>query len=155
VNPTELSGAEVDLREPEELPEPMQFWERLVTVVLGAAAGGIGCYAVFETANQAGTAVLQADFGVDMTAETPTGEVAVVVKYRTRSPLTLQYVNMVVSNWKPDGTVGLLIVTNAPLSGDVREFNATVENRPPVEIITWDDERDDGILIRALGRVAR
>jgi hypothetical protein len=93
--------------------------------------------------------------GVDMIAETQSGPVAVIVKYRRRSPLTLAYVGAAVSNWKPDRTVGLLIVTNVPLSNEVREFNATVENRPPVEVITWNDERDDGILIRALGRVAR
>jgi hypothetical protein len=251
VNPAESSGAEVVPREPEDLPEPMQAWERLVVVLLGVAASGIGCYAVFKTSNQAGTAVLlvigaafvligiqgtpliklgsgannvelerrrrrveqvaeqareegdpdlardiveaasildpsivpapqvlgaiyvdqvrhallragarvidasRTDAGVDMIAETSTGAVAVVIKYRRRSPLTRQYVDTVVSNWKPNRTVGLLLVTNAPMSGDLNESNAKVENRPPVEIVTWNDERDDGILVRSLRRLTR
>jgi len=54
------------------------------------------------------------------------------------------------------GDAGLLIITNAPLSGDVQEFNAKPEvTVRPVEVISWNDERDDGILARALMRVAR
>jgi hypothetical protein len=251
VHPAEPSGGEVGPREPEDLPEPMRPWERLVVVLLGVTAGGIGCYAVFNSSNQAGTAVLlvigaafvligiqgtplirfgtgannvelerrrrrvereaqqareegdpdlardivetasildpgivpapevlgaiykdqvrhallragarvrdrsHIGTGVDMIAETSKGAVAVVVRYRRRSPLTLQYVNQAISNWKPEGTAGLLVITNAPLSGAVRELNATVEHRPAVEIITWNDEQDDGILIQALERLAR
>ncbi|GAA1797128.1 hypothetical protein GCM10009835_14110 [Planosporangium flavigriseum] len=54
------------------------------------------------------------------------------------------------------GDAGLLIVTSAPLSGEVQEFNAEPRHaRRPVEVISWNDERDDGILGRALVRVAR
>ncbi|WUR59789.1 hypothetical protein OHS32_32825 [Micromonospora chokoriensis] len=54
------------------------------------------------------------------------------------------------------GDAGLLIVTNAPLSGEVQDFNAQGgSERRPVEVINWNDERDDGILSRSIQRVAR
>jgi hypothetical protein len=131
---------------------------RQTIVAISHRTGTIYADQVKHALERAGAGVKEmhhVESGVDMIAETQSGPVAVIVKYRRRSPLTLAYVGAAVSNWKPDRTVGLLIVTNVPLSNEVREFNATVENRPPVEVITWNDERDDGILIRALGRVAR
>ncbi|MFC4529154.1 hypothetical protein [Sphaerisporangium dianthi] len=52
---------------------------------------------------------------------------------------------------------GILIATNASLSRDVKEanFNGDPVDGRPVEAITWRDERDNDILVRALLRVAR
>lgn len=51
---------------------------------------------------------------------------------------------------------GILVVTNAPLSGAVADLNATVRSgRPVVEAVSWNDEQDDNLLTRALVRVAR
>jgi hypothetical protein len=91
---------------------------------------------------------------IDMVAETETGQAGIVVKYRHR-PLTLNDVYRASGAWKSHGAGGLLLISSAPLSAEVQAFNATSEDSPPVEVITWNDERDDGLLIRALGRVSR
>jgi hypothetical protein len=47
----------------------------------------------------------------------------------------------------------ILLVTNAPLSSKVQEFNATWGDRHPrAEVVTWRNEADDQVLHRALVR---
>ena len=238
---------------------PMQWWERLGSIVLGLATGGAGGYAVFATSNQAGSAALilagaaflliglqgtrlvklggggssiemaryeaaaqvmeraerekdpekaegmveaaamisptvvrspQAEARryedelhralertgamvrrevvwdptnrpVDFVVETGDGRRALIEakprRYGTLTGVDVQdAMNQVNAIAVGVGDAGLLIITNAPLSGDVQEFNAKPEvTVRPVEVISWNDERDDGILARALMRVAR
>jgi hypothetical protein len=98
---------------------------------------------------------------LDFVVETGGGRKALVEAVaRSYGPLTLNDVRNAVSQVDAiTGGVedaGLLIITNAPLSGEVQEFNAQPRDATrPVEVISWNDERDDGILARALVRVAR
>ncbi|MFF0720458.1 hypothetical protein [Micromonospora sp. NPDC003816] len=47
-----------------------------------------------------------------------------------------------------------LLVTNAPLSDEVRQHNASnPELAQGIEVVTWNDDRDDGLLARALMRI--
>lgn len=100
------------------------------------------------------------DRGVDFVVETSDGRRALIEakprRYGTLAWADVQDAMNQVNAIAGVGDAGLLIVTSAPLSGEVQEFN----NKPPVtarpvEVISWNDERDDGILARALMRVAR
>jgi hypothetical protein len=105
---------------------------------------------------------LAGDFGFDFLIEDAGKRHAVVeARFLSHGPLTRPYVNQVLGKVESANDdlirkAGVLYITNAPLSGEVQEFNT---RRPadarPVEIITWNDERDDGILVRSLSRVAR
>jgi hypothetical protein len=100
---------------------------------------------------------------VDFVVETGGGGRAVVeAKARRYGALTMRDVDEMINQVNTisggrNHDAGLLIVTNAPLSGEVQEFNSrrSPAERPPVEVISWNDERDDGLLGRALARVAR
>ncbi|MFG3681818.1 hypothetical protein ACGF5H_17110 [Micromonospora chalcea] len=43
---------------PDDLADPLDSWARATSLALGIACAGFGCYAVFVSANQAGTAFL-------------------------------------------------------------------------------------------------
>ncbi|MFI6134157.1 hypothetical protein [Micromonospora sp. NPDC051141] len=97
---------------------------------------------------------------LDFVVEFEDGRKALVeAKARRYGPFTMLDVHeamLQVSSVAEPGDAGLLIVTNAPLAGEVQEFNA--QDHPgmvPIEVITWNDERDNGLLARSLQRVAR
>ncbi|MGW4678378.1 hypothetical protein ACWEOS_07935 [Micromonospora taraxaci] len=90
------------------------------------------------------------DYGPDLTVRTGMGGANVEVKYRERGPLRMQDVRKL--ERYSEGSRGLLIVTNAPLSPEVEAHNADEANRH-VEVVTWKGEEDAGILVRALMRV--
>jgi hypothetical protein len=95
--------------------------------------------------------------GVDARVITPSGSVNLDIKYRSRGPMGLREVLARMARAESGGLEGgSILVTNAPLSDEVREYN---ESRPPedlpVEIVTWNDERDDGLLTRAIARNLR
>lgn len=80
--------------------------------------------------------------------------VAVVVKYR-RHVLGMRDVDESLGMVTRTG-LPLLIVTNAPLSSKVQEFNSTWgDRRPRVEIITWHSEASDELLRRAWIRTSQ
>jgi hypothetical protein len=102
------------------------------------------------------------DSSADFLVETAEGKSALVeVKRRSYGPLTLLDVKNATRQASAiaeglDTAAGILVITNAPLSGSVQALN--VERRDgkrPVEVISWNDERDDALLGRALVRVAR
>lgn len=54
-----MAGETTENPEPvDDFTEPLPWWSRLLAVVLGTCAGGLGTLAVFKTDNQAGTAFL-------------------------------------------------------------------------------------------------
>ncbi len=57
-NSDEPGDGELDLPEDDYAPDPMVHWERGLAVLIGLAAGVPGVFAVFDSSNQAGTAVL-------------------------------------------------------------------------------------------------
>jgi len=99
---------------------------------------------------------------VDFVVETSGGSHAVVeTKPRRYGTLTMRDVSDVIEQLGAlgrgnIGDAGLLVVTNAPLSGEVQEFNAErTPSQRPVEVISWNDDRDNAHLGRALARVVR
>ncbi|MET8229852.1 hypothetical protein ABZS77_04130 [Micromonospora sp. NPDC005298] len=244
-----------DDAELDDLADPLATWARASALLLGIAGGGFGCYAVFASDNQAGTAFLlvasvvllllglqgtplrslgggdyqiqlarlrlravraidkaarqespevaaavadavgsidpgvaisrppsllysqavgqaigrvggsidpthqdgPGDRGVDARVHLGSGKVNVQVKYRSRGALGLRDIATASAKMRASGfDGGHLIVTNAPLSEEARQHNS--EAQPElggVEVITWNDERDDGLLARALARNAR
>lgn len=93
------------------------------------------------------------DRGVDIRATLASGTVNIQVKYRPRGPIGLSDITRAMRGFHAGGFAGgFLVVTNAPLSDEVRQHNAEADE---VEAITWNDERDDDLLLRALARNAR
>jgi hypothetical protein len=93
------------------------------------------------------------DRGVDIRAALASGTVNIQVKYRPRGPIGLTDVRIATLGFQTSGfDGGFLVVTNAPLSDEVRTHNSEAGE---VEVITWNDERDDDLLLRALARNAR
>ena len=90
---------------------------------------------------------------MDMRAEMPHGVVNIQVKYRSRGPLGLRDLRDASAKLRASGfDGGFLLVTNAPLSEEVRQQNAS---QSEAEVITWNDVRDDDLLLRALTRNGR
>jgi hypothetical protein len=104
---------------------------------------------------------LPANAGIDFEVTNHTGRRAFIeAKHRRYGPLLTKDVDLVAGRatrmLPDDDNSGVLIVTNAPLSGSLQELNA--QQRPAgrvIELITWNDERDDELLARALDRVSR
>lgn len=96
----------------------------------------------------------EGDQGFDAYCETEAGgSFAVEVLFR-RSKLTMADIKRVTEQM-PLLATGVLVLTNAPLSQEVREFNATSGNgRPSMEVVQWRDSTDDDLLVRAIARVA-
>ncbi|MEU5780122.1 hypothetical protein [Micromonospora lupini] len=92
------------------------------------------------------------DYGPDLLAETSMGLAAIDVKYRERGLLGMRDIRQAESLASRFGRVGVLVVSNAPLSPEVERYNADENNRL-VEAVTWNDEKDSGLLARALMRV--
>jgi hypothetical protein len=98
----------------------------------------------------------------DFLVETSEGKRALVeAKRRSYGPLTRLDVEKSTRQATAlagglETAAGVLVVTNAPLSGPVQALNAEPRvGKRPVEVMSWNDERDDDLLVRALGRVAR
>ncbi|MEU7018669.1 hypothetical protein [Streptomyces sp. NPDC046385] len=96
-----------------------------------------------------------ADTGFDAVYETLMGgHVVVQVKHRRNGQILMRDIQNVL-NRLPDFASGVLVITNAPLSREIREFNAkSHESRPRVEVIQWQSSEDDDVLVRALARIS-
>jgi hypothetical protein len=95
--------------------------------------------------------------GIDARVISPRGDINLDIKYRSRGPIGLREVLARMSRAESNGfDGGNLLITNAPLSEEVREY---ISSRPaeqlPLEIVTWNDERDDRLLARAIARSLR
>ncbi|KAB1922932.1 hypothetical protein F8280_17520 [Micromonospora noduli] len=97
------------------------------------------------------------DRGVDARVHLPGGKVNVQVKYRSRGALGLRDSVSASNKMRVSGfDGGHLMITNAALSEEAHQHNLGALPEPGgVEVITWNDERDDGLLARALARNAR
>jgi hypothetical protein len=93
------------------------------------------------------------DHTADLLVEAGHWAVHVAIRYRDRGLLTLREV-LAEPGVVPGVPVsGLLIVTNAPLSDDVRRYEGRAMDGLPVDVVTWRGHRDDGILYRATVRL--
>jgi hypothetical protein len=129
--------------EPELAPLP-QKQARLYEDKVGAALRGI-----FEEVQRQSTLdPHQYDFAVT----TPMGQTTIEVKYKRAGPFRTPDVAIIVRRQR-DKNTKLVIVTNAPLSEAVRAINAAgMYDGMPVEVVTWNDGGDDGLLHRAVVR---
>ncbi|WP_329444898.1 hypothetical protein OG906_21155 [Streptomyces sp. NBC_01426] len=95
------------------------------------------------------------DVGFDAYGETEAGgSFAVEVKHRGNKRLTMEDVKRVADRL-PQLGIGVLLLTNAPLSQEVRDFNALSDtSRPRMEVVQWRDSTDNDVLARAIARVA-
>ncbi|MEU3253022.1 hypothetical protein [Streptomyces sp. NPDC006997] len=90
----------------------------------------------------------------DAYGQTASGTVvAVDVRFRRRGVLKIRDIEEVVSKL-PSMASNVLIVTNAPLSTEVRDFNRTYEDRPRCEVVQWQSDEDTPLLTRSIGRLA-
>ncbi|MFE0275689.1 hypothetical protein ACFWZY_26860 [Streptomyces sp. NPDC058992] len=90
----------------------------------------------------------------DAYGQTPTGtKIAVEIRFRRRGVLQMRDIDKVVSKL-PSVAMNVLIVTNAPLSEEVHEFNRTYDARPQCEVVQWQGDEDTSLLVRAIGRLA-
>ncbi|WP_158719309.1 hypothetical protein [Streptomyces sp. NBRC 110035] len=90
----------------------------------------------------------------DAYGQTPAGtSIATEIRFRRRGVLRMRDIEKVVSKL-PSLASNVLIVTNAPLSEDVREFNRTYDSRPLCEVVQWQGDEDTHLLARAIGRLA-
>ncbi|MBM0231420.1 hypothetical protein JNW91_05800 [Micromonospora sp. STR1_7] len=138
-----IEGARIADPEIEELPEYRALWyeDRVAKALMGLGAK---------------VTRLRVDQRFDMLAQTASESVAVVVKFREDGPLGSQDVAMADYVTQTATVGGVLVVTNAALSGEIEQHNAS---RPPgtrpVEVVTWNDDRDNRLLARTLARTAR
>jgi hypothetical protein len=81
--------------------------------------------------------------GIDARVISPRGSVNLDIKYRVRGPIGLQDVLARMSRAESNGfDGGNLLITNAPLSEEVREYiSSHPAEQLPLEIVTWNDER--------------
>ncbi|MBG6068914.1 hypothetical protein [Micromonospora ureilytica] len=138
-----IEGARIAEPEIEELPEyqALMYEDYLATALTGLGAR---------------VARLRVDQWFDMLAQTASGSAAVVVKYREHGPLGLKDLERADYATQRARVGGVLVVTNAPLSGEVEQYNASRSpDDRPIEAVTWNDARDNGLLARALARTAR
>ncbi|MFD9029314.1 hypothetical protein [Streptomyces parvulus] len=90
----------------------------------------------------------------DAYGQTPSGTmIAVEIRFRRRGTLQMRDIEKVVSKL-PSLTTNVLIVTNAPLSEEVHEFNRTYDAGPRCEVVQWQGDEDTSLLVRAIGRLA-
>ncbi|WP_406106800.1 hypothetical protein [Micromonospora globbae] len=138
-----IEGARIAEPEIEELPEyqALMYEDRIATALTGLGAK---------------VTRLRVDQWFDMLAQTASGSAAVVVKFRERGPLGLKDLERADYATQRATVGGVLVVTNAPLSGEVEQYNASrAPGDRPIEAVTWNDVRDNGLLARALARTAR
>jgi hypothetical protein len=110
--------------------------------------------ALDRSAENGGSVRLWSNFRhVDGLMVTANGRLAVEARYKHRGTLNLPEVQAAQKRARCACWEGrLLIVTNAPLSGLTRRSNG---ESWPVEAVTWNDERDDDLLARAIARGLR
>ncbi|MFD8218043.1 hypothetical protein ACFV2U_31095 [Streptomyces sp. NPDC059697] len=90
----------------------------------------------------------------DAYGQTATGTtIAVEMRFRRRGILKMRDIEQVVSKLS-SLTANVLVVTNASLSEEVREFNRTYDARPRFEVVQWQGDEDTSLLVRAVGRLA-
>lgn len=90
----------------------------------------------------------------DFIVRTPMGRTDINVKYKRAGSFRTADVAAIVRR-NEGRTEKVVVVTNVPLAKDVRNINsAGTYNETPVEIVTWNDGGDDGILQRAIPRGA-
>lgn len=83
-------------------------------------------------------------------SETP---IFVHAKYRLHGSLEIGDISETVNRATQSGTMAVLIVTNAPLSRPIQDFNSSWgERHPRAEVITWTGAENDALLKRALLR---
>jgi hypothetical protein len=88
----------------------------------------------------------------DFAVKTPMGQTAVEVKYKRVGPFRVSDVANIVRRHRGK-TNKLVIVTNAPLSEEVRTINSDgTYDGVSVEVVTWNDAGDDNLLHRAVLR---
>lgn len=96
------------------------------------------------------------DLGIDMTAYMPSGAVHVQAKYRSKGVISRRDIDALNQRISRAPRGGFLIVTNAPLSESLKEYNNYVEEDPlSAKVITWSGPADDDILAAALRRSSR
>lgn len=94
------------------------------------------------------------DSPIDFVATKDEARTAVIVKYR-RHIIGIKEIEAA-SNAVTRSGLPLMIVTNAPLSSKVQEFNSTWGDRlPRAEVVTWRNETSDPQLLRVYTRTAR
>ncbi|MBZ9637925.1 hypothetical protein K8369_00500 [Streptomyces sp. PSKA30] len=90
----------------------------------------------------------------DAYGQTPAGTtIAVEIRFRRQGVLQMRDIEKVLSKL-PSLGINVLVVTNAPLSAEVREFNRTHDTRPRCEVVQWQGDEDTSLLARAIGRMA-
>jgi hypothetical protein len=123
-----------------------QIYEEAVRRAIGRANG------IIESNYQYGRGR-----AIDARVLMPRGKVSVEIKYRSRGAFGSRDIADASAQLRAAGLEGgHLIITNAPLSAEAQHHNS--ESSPEtngVEVITWNDERDDDLLARALLRNAR
>jgi hypothetical protein len=83
----------------------------------------------------------------------PDNPIFVHAKYQMHGSLEVGDISETVNRAAQPGTMALLIVTNAPLSRPVQDFNSSWGDRHPrAEAITWTGRGNDALLKRALLR---
>jgi hypothetical protein len=96
------------------------------------------------------------DPGFDLSVQLPSGRVNIDVRYRSRGSLTTYDVMYANEKIPPDAVGGYLLVTNAPISPQLRRYNSKSSPESNLfEIIQWASPADDDVLHRALVRKAR
>jgi hypothetical protein len=94
------------------------------------------------------------DSPVDFVATKGDSRTAVIVKYR-RHVIGIKEIEAASGEVTRSG-LPLMVVTNAPLSSKVQEFNSTWGDRHPrAEVVTWRNEASDQLLLRVFTRTAQ
>jgi hypothetical protein len=131
-------------------------------LVLGPPAGALYEQAVLQAFRRTGASVDPThraglgDRGVDVRAQVAGGgKVNVQVVYRRRGAFGSRDIATSSAFHASGFDGGFLLVTNAPLSAEALQHNsALTHERQGPEVVTWNDERDDDLLARALVRNA-
>jgi hypothetical protein len=130
---------------------PWQFYEEALLRAIRRVSRRVGATTV--EANY----IYGRGHAIDARVSLPQGNVNVEIRYRSRGafgPSDMAKASAQLEAAGLDG--GNLVITNAPLSAESLSHNA--ERSPEasgVEVLTWNDERDDDLLARALLRNAR
>lgn len=93
--------------------------------------------------------------GVDATARTTNGRrIDIQVIFRRGTKLTMRDITPLATNIS-ERFLSVLVITNAPITQEVREFLArTADDSPRLEAIQWRGPEDDDVLVRSIARLA-
>jgi hypothetical protein len=94
---------------------------------------------------------------IDARVTLPQGRLSVEIRHRSRGAFGATDVAAASGQLLAAGLEGgNLVITNAPLSAESQKHNFEgAPEKGSVEVVTWNDERDDHVLARALLRNAR